>query len=93
MKITLKEIDHLAALSRLDLNKEERELFAVQVTSILEFVEQLQKVDTKSVLPASNISPLVKHRSDSKKNSDNISELLEQPPVKEGNLIKTPPVL
>lgn len=43
------EIDHIARLARLALTDEEREEYARQLSSILEYVSQLGKADTSTV--------------------------------------------
>lgn len=49
MALTKKEIEHIARLSRLELSEEEKERFAAQLSSVLEYVGKLQEVDTSGV--------------------------------------------
>ncbi len=49
MVLTKKEIEHIARLARLELTEEEKEKFANQLSSVLDYVSQLQKVDTSGV--------------------------------------------
>ncbi|MBI4599344.1 Asp-tRNA(Asn)/Glu-tRNA(Gln) amidotransferase subunit GatC [Candidatus Uhrbacteria bacterium] len=49
MALTKKEIEHIALLARLELTDEEKETFAGQLSSVLEYVGQLQQVDTTAV--------------------------------------------
>jgi aspartyl-tRNA(Asn)/glutamyl-tRNA(Gln) amidotransferase subunit C len=58
MKITKKEVDYVARLARLELGEEEKEKYAAQLESILEYIDQLNKVDTKDVPPTSHVLPL-----------------------------------
>lgn len=58
-KLTKKEIEHISLLSRLELTGEEKELYANQLNSVLEYVEELGKVDTENVEPTANITGLV----------------------------------
>lgn len=51
MKLTPEQVDHIATLSRLSLTDEERTRFAEQLSSILEYVDMLSKVDTADVEP------------------------------------------
>ncbi|MBI4272692.1 Asp-tRNA(Asn)/Glu-tRNA(Gln) amidotransferase subunit GatC [Candidatus Uhrbacteria bacterium] len=46
MPISRKDIQHIANLARLALSPEEEERFENQLSSILEYVSQLQEVDT-----------------------------------------------
>lgn len=49
MALTKKEIEHIALLVRLELTDEEKEKFANQLSSVLDYVGQLQQVDTTSI--------------------------------------------
>jgi aspartyl-tRNA(Asn)/glutamyl-tRNA(Gln) amidotransferase subunit C len=51
---TRDEVQRLAALARLELSSAETEVFARQLGDVLEFVRQIQAVDTSSVALASN---------------------------------------
>jgi len=55
--ITREEILRIAKLGKLNLSETEIENFTGQVGSILEFVEQLNTVDTSSVEPTCFMSP------------------------------------
>ncbi|MDP2631077.1 MAG: Asp-tRNA(Asn)/Glu-tRNA(Gln) amidotransferase subunit GatC [Candidatus Uhrbacteria bacterium] len=50
MVLTQKEIEHIALLARLELTDEEKEKFASQLSSVLDYVGQLQQVDTTDVI-------------------------------------------
>lgn len=53
------DIDHIAELARLALTPEEKKNFGVQLGSILEYIEQLQSVNTDRVEPTAQVSGLV----------------------------------
>ena len=55
MGIDRKEVQHIANLSRLSLTEEETELYSGQLSSILEYVEKLNEIDTEKVEPTSHI--------------------------------------
>mgnify|MGYP000863711683 CR=1 FL=1 len=57
-KISIDEVEHIAGLSRLRLSAEEKEKFSDQLSSILEFVSQLNEVDTEGVLPTAQVTGL-----------------------------------
>ena len=46
---TRDDVERLAALARLELNTSEAEVFTRQLTDVLEFVRQIQTVDTSSL--------------------------------------------
>ncbi len=50
MSLTKEQVLHLAKLSRLQLTEQEQETFPGQLSSILEYVGQLQAVNTSSVV-------------------------------------------
>ncbi|MDD5491327.1 MAG: Asp-tRNA(Asn)/Glu-tRNA(Gln) amidotransferase subunit GatC [bacterium] len=58
MKITKKEVEYVARLARLSLNEAEKEKMTAQLDSILQYVDTLNKLDTKNVEPTSHVLPL-----------------------------------
>ena len=52
------DIDHIAALARLKLEDAEKERLEEQIGQILEYVEQLNTLDTSDVEPTSHVLPL-----------------------------------
>ena len=48
------EVERISRLARLSLSTEERDLFARQLTGILQYAEQLREVDTTGVAPTSH---------------------------------------
>ena len=48
------EVERIARLARLAITAGERDLFARQLTSILQYAEQLREVDTTGVPPTSH---------------------------------------
>jgi aspartyl-tRNA(Asn)/glutamyl-tRNA(Gln) amidotransferase subunit C len=58
------DIDHLAALARLNLSSEEKEKFARELPKILSFVDQLQKVTLDEQVPTKQVVPLSQLRAD-----------------------------
>ena len=58
MALTIKEVEHVALLARLSLSDEEKALFSRQLSSILEYVDQLNELDTDDVEPLTHILPV-----------------------------------
>ena len=52
------DVSHVAKLANLKLTPEEKEKFERQLSSILDYIEQLNKVDTKGVEPTSQVTGL-----------------------------------
>ena len=55
--LTRADVRRIAALARLELTEPELDLFARQLTSILEYADSLQSVDTKGVPPYAASGP------------------------------------
>ena len=51
MPITQTEVEKIAALSNLELTAQEKELFSNQLAAIVEYVDQLNELDTSAVKP------------------------------------------
>lgn len=57
-KLTLADIQKVARLSRIDLTEKEIEQMTTEVSSILEFVDTLQAVETEGVPETSQVTGL-----------------------------------
>ena len=57
MSLTPDEVERIALLARLELTPQEKESFRVQLSSILDHVARLQKLDTAHILPTSSVLP------------------------------------
>ena len=55
MKITKEQVEHVAKLARLAITEEEKATFSEQLSSILTYVEQLNRLDTSKVEPTSHV--------------------------------------
>lgn len=58
MKITKKDVEHVARLARLALSEDEKERYTAQLESILGYIENLNKFDTSKVAPTTHVLPL-----------------------------------
>ena len=54
MRITRKDVLHVADLARLDLDEAALDTYAQQLADILDYVAQLEKVDTTGVPPTAH---------------------------------------
>ena len=57
-KITIAEVEHVANLARLVFDEGEKEKLAQQLAGILDYIEQLNELDTESVEPTSHAIPV-----------------------------------
>lgn len=58
MKITPKDVAHVALLSRLEIPENQVEKFTQELNSILEHAEELNKINTDNVQPTAHVLPL-----------------------------------
>lgn len=56
--ISKEVVEKVAKLSRLNLNEEEKELYANQLSQILDTMEGLQQIDTEGVAPLAHVLPI-----------------------------------
>ena len=93
-KITKEEVKKVAHLARLELNENEISNHAEQLENILEYIKQLEKIDTKDV-PCTTRAIEVTNvlRKDEKKNSDCTEDLLELGPSIEDKYFKVPKII
>jgi aspartyl-tRNA(Asn)/glutamyl-tRNA(Gln) amidotransferase subunit C len=54
--IDIEQVKHIAKLSRLELTPEEEKKYSEQLSSILDYVEQLNEVNTDGIPPMANIT-------------------------------------
>lgn len=57
-KLSPDDVRHIAKLCRLNLTDSEVEKFSTELSSILEFVEKLQELDTSAVEPTPQVTGL-----------------------------------
>jgi aspartyl-tRNA(Asn)/glutamyl-tRNA(Gln) amidotransferase subunit C len=58
VKLTLAEVEHIAELARLSLSDDEKALYQEQLSTILEYAERLQALDTWAIPPTATVLPL-----------------------------------
>ncbi len=57
-KLSKKDVEHISKLSKLNLSNQEKDKFQNQLSSILDYVEELNQVDTKGVDPTAQVTGL-----------------------------------
>ncbi len=88
------QVRHIAKLARLNLSEEEVRLFAGQLGDIVEYVKQLESVDTDGVEPMAHALPVTDVlRDDVPGGSFSPEQALANAPQREGNFFKVPAVL
>ena len=93
-KITNEEVKKVAHLARLELNKDEINNHAEQLEKILEYINQLEKINTDEVPSTTRaIEVFNVFRKDEKKNFACNEELLELGPSREDKYFKVPKII
>ncbi|MDP3995157.1 MAG: Asp-tRNA(Asn)/Glu-tRNA(Gln) amidotransferase subunit GatC [bacterium] len=88
-KITKKEVQKIALLSRLELSDEETEQYAKELSAILGYVDMLSEVDTENTEITSQVTGLSNvMREDVVRSFDNPKELISLAPEHQDNLVK-----
>jgi aspartyl-tRNA(Asn)/glutamyl-tRNA(Gln) amidotransferase subunit C len=93
-EITNEEVKKVAYLARLELNENEINNHAEQLEKILEYIRQLEKINTEDVPCTTRAIEVINvFRKDEKKNSDCNEELLDLAPSREDKFFKVPKII
>ncbi len=91
--ITIKDVEHVAKLARLDLTQEEKEMFTHQLGDVLAHVEKMNEVDTTNVEPMNHPIDFYNVVREDKKIYENTrEELMKNAPDIEGDFFKVPKI-
>ncbi|MGD1808582.1 Asp-tRNA(Asn)/Glu-tRNA(Gln) amidotransferase subunit GatC [Dapis sp. BLCC M126] len=94
MTIDNEQVRKVAHLARLELKPEEEEKFTTQLSSILEYFEQLSELETETVPPttrAIDVSNIT--RDDRLEPFPNREEILSCAPEQDGDFFKVPKIM
>lgn len=91
--ITIKEVEHVAKLARLELTGEEKVKFSKQLGDILDYAQQMNEIDTEGVEPMSHAIPIVNvMREDEVIHEFSREELMANAPLKEDGFFRVPKI-
>ena len=94
MKIDKNTINKIARLSRIKLDSKESEDYIKDLNSILDWVDQLNEINTDNVEPLTNISSSVlPKRDDISEDINSSEEILENAPEKIEGFFSVPKVV
>ncbi len=94
MSVTIKDVEHIAKLARLEFSEAEKEKFTHQLNSILAHIEQLNKLDTSRVEPLAHVIELGNvFRADVVRPGISTEEALKNAPAKTEQFFKVPKVI
>lgn len=93
MSISRDELKHIALLSRLELSDEEAELYTRHIGEILDYVDQLGKLDVEGVEPTSHAVPMKNiMREDTVEPGLPVEEVLKNAPDRQDRFFRVPRV-
>ena len=93
-RINKEEVKKVAQLARLELNINEINNHAEQLEKILDYIRQLEKIETDNVPCTTRAIEVINvFRKDEKKNFDSTEELLELGPSREDKYFKVPKIM
>ena len=94
MKVTKKDLENVAVLSRLRVPEDEQETYIQQMDAILTYMDNLSEVDTENVKPTTYALPMSNvFREDEVKPSLPREAALSNAPLKDNGYFKVPKVL
>ncbi len=94
MAISVKDVEYLALLARLQLSDDEMKRFAPQLEEILEHVQKLKSTQTDGVPPTSHVLEISNvFREDQAKPSLPTDDALKNAPDREGPFFKVPRII
>ncbi len=93
-RISSDEVKKVAQLARLELNENEINQHAEQLEKILEYIKQLEKINTENVPCTTRAIEVVNVlRKDEKRNYENSEEILDLAPSRENKYFKVPKII
>jgi len=94
MRITQKEVEHVATLARLKLDHEEIVTFTGQMDAILSYVDKLSELNTDGIIPTSHAVPMENaFRADETRPSIGTEQALANAPERVEGFFKVPKVI
>ena len=93
-RISSDEVKKVAKLSRLELNESEIQQHAEQLEKILDYIKQLEKINTDNIACTTRAIEVVNVlRKDEKKDYENSEDLLDLAPSREDKFFKVPKII
>ena len=93
-RISSDEVKKVAQLARLELNESEIQQHAEQLEKILDYIKQLEKINTKNIPCTTRAIEVVNVvRKDEKKDYNNSEEILDLAPSRENKFFKVPKII
>ncbi len=92
--ISKEQVKHVAHLARLAVTEDEADLFTDQLSSIIDYAEQLNELDTEGVEPTTHVMDLKNVlRKDEPKEWISKEDALKNAPDKQNGYFRVPSIL
>ncbi len=94
--VTKKKVKHIAKLARLGLTEKEIEKFRKELSSILDYFEQLKQLDVTKVEPCSHpffLENVMREDEAKQEPTDRVDKLIEAAPERKGRYVKVKSIL
>ena len=93
-RISSAEVKKVAKLARLELNESEIQHHAEQLEKILDYIKQLEKIDTKNISCTTRAIEVANVlRKDEKKDYKDFEKLIDLAPSRENKFFKVPKII
>ncbi len=90
--ISIKDVEHIAKLSRLDLSEPEKKKFSSELSSILDYIEQLKEVNVENIEPTAQVAGLAnvtrEDEINAKTSADSRESILKNAPDRDNDFIQ-----
>ncbi len=94
MSVSEKDVQYIANLARLQVTKEEAEMYAKDMNSILEYMDLLNEIDTSEVAPLEHVIELnSRFRTDEAKDPVSHEDALKNAPDADSDYFRVPKVI
>ena len=94
MKVSVRDVEYVAQLSRLELSEDEKETFVKNLNDILEHVDKLRELDTEDIEPMAHVLPIKNvFRADEVYPSMKREDILKNAPDQENGCFRVPKIV
>ena len=94
MKLTINEVEHIAALARLELTEDEKQRYAEQLSDILDYAARLDELATDQIPPTASVLDMeLRLRDDHSRPSLPTEDVLKNAADTKDDQFQVPPVL
>ena len=93
-KISKEQVKKVAELAKIELNEEEIDKHSSQLEKILEYIDQLEKIDTENIPCTTRAIEVINVlRTDANIKFEDRDELLNLAPARENDFFKVPKII